>query len=173
MYMGLSESARVTTAAESRFRIDYPNSRPRKSRIIALDSESFDFLASLTERPWNDAHFLRFVEAKPAIDTLPMLSWDAVLEDNKGNRVNLVDEIGDADVIVMVTSAGAPADAAEIIGNASFVRNKLTTGLVLNSPDTTTAQLMGTLHTMRPFAAMLVISTGLEYIGEMLSALRA
>ena len=37
MQLGLSESARATTAEEARFRINYPNSRPRKSRVIALD----------------------------------------------------------------------------------------------------------------------------------------
>jgi hypothetical protein len=36
----LSESARMTTAEEARFRIDYPNSRPRAIKVIALDEPS-------------------------------------------------------------------------------------------------------------------------------------
>jgi hypothetical protein len=173
MQMGLSESARATTSEASRYRINYPNSRPRTSRIIALDAPSFEMLKVLTEKTWSDAHFLRYVAAKPAVESLQMLSIDATLEDADGRHVSLVDEIANADVIVMVTSAGAPAGAAEVIGNASFVRNKLTTGLVLNASDAGTDDLMRTLHAMRPFAAMLVVSTGLEYVDEMLSALRA
>lgn len=173
MQLGLSESARVTTAAESAYRINYPNSKGRKSRIIALDAASAGVLGALSDQPWNDAHFLRYVSAVPAADALPMLAIDAVLEDYHGRRTSLVKELEDADVIVMVIGAGASADAAEFIGNAAFVRNKLTTGLVLNAAEATTEQLMRTLHSMRPFAAMLVVSTGEDHIDAMLTALRA
>ncbi|WP_395448925.1 hypothetical protein ACHMW7_03140 [Aminobacter sp. UC22_36] len=172
MQLGMSESARFSTAEEASFRIGYPNSRPRKSRIIALDPASLATLRDLAGRAWNDAHFLRYVEPKPLSDSLHMLPVDAVLEDLDGKRVNLADEIGDADVIVMVTTAGATAEAAEVIGNVCYVRNKLTTGLVLSSPEVQTEVLARTLASMRPFAAMLVISNGAEYVGEMLSALR-
>jgi hypothetical protein len=101
-----------------------------------------------------------------------MLPVDAILEDGAGNRVNLADEIADADVIVMVTTAGASAAAAEVIGNACFVRNKMTTGIVLDAHDAPAIDLARTLTAMRPFAAMLVISNGDEYVPEMLSALR-
>lgn len=173
MYLGLSESARVTTAEEARFRVDYPNSRPRKSRIIALDAAGLEALQKLTSHhDWPGAHFLRYVGAKGASDSLHMLPVDAVLETMDGERVNLVDEIADADVIVMVTTAGASAEAAEVIGNACFVRSKMTTGLVLNSVDVPPIDLARTLTAMRPFAAMLVVSNGDEYVPEMLSALR-
>ena len=36
----LSESARMSSAAEARFRIDAANSRPRRVKIIALDRPS-------------------------------------------------------------------------------------------------------------------------------------
>lgn len=173
MLLGLSESARVTTAEEARFRIDYPNSRPRKSRIIALDAASLDVLQALESHEWNDARFLRYVEARPVNGSLQMLAVDAVLEDTGGHRVSLVDEIAEADVIVMMTTAGADAAAAETIGVASFVRHKLTTGLVLNSAGAPPGGLARTLHAMRPFAAMLVVSTGSEYVDAMLTALRA
>ncbi|WP_429810463.1 hypothetical protein [Ensifer sp. B1-9] len=172
MQLGMSESARFSTAEEARFRIAYPNSRPRKSRIIALDAASAEALRDLSGRTWNDAHFLRYVEPKTVSDTLHMLPVDAVLEDMDGKRANLVDEISDADVIVMVTTAGVVAEPAEVIGNACFVRHKLATGLVLSSPDVPCEVLARTLATMRPYAGMLVISNGGEYVSEMLSALR-
>jgi len=35
-----SESARMSSAAEARFRIDYPNSKPRAVKVVALDAAS-------------------------------------------------------------------------------------------------------------------------------------
>ena len=35
-----SESARMTTAQEARFRIEAPNSKPRAVKVIALDAPS-------------------------------------------------------------------------------------------------------------------------------------
>jgi hypothetical protein len=173
MLLGMSERARVTTNTEASFRISYPNSRPRKSCIIALDEASFEILKGLATSDRFGAHFLRYVAPRPVSDMLQMLNLDATLEDVNGNQVGLVEEITDADVIVMVTSAGAQAEAAEIIGVAAFVRNKTTTGLVLNSGDAETGDLMRTLRAMRPFAAMLVVSTDDDHIAEMLTALRA
>ncbi|TCR95150.1 3-methyl-2-oxobutanoate hydroxymethyltransferase [Rhizobium sp. BK418] len=173
MQLGLSESARATTAEEARFRINYPNSRPRKSRIIALDKTAEATLERLAVGyAGGHAHFLRYVEAKPVSDSLKMLPVDAVLEDLSGKRTALVDEIADADVIVMLTTAGSSAEAAEVIGNACFVRSKMTTGLVVSSAEVPALDLARTLTAMRPFAAMLVISNGDDYVAEMLSALR-
>lgn len=173
MQLGLSESARATTAEEARFRINYPNSRPRKSRVIALDEEGLKVLQRLaaeTDRP--NAHFLRYVEATSVTESLKMLAVDAVLEDFSGKRVSLADEVADADIVVMITAAGNAAEAAEVIGNACFVRSKMTTGLIVNAAGVPTLELARTLKAMRPFAAMLVISNGDEYVAEMLSALR-
>ena len=72
----------------------------------------------------------------------------------------------------MVTFAGSAPDAAEIIGNACMVRGKRATGLVLTAGESGET-LARTLKAMRPYAAMLVVSSGEDYIGEMLSALRA
>ena len=33
-----SESARMSSAAEARYRIDYPNSKPRVIKVVALDT---------------------------------------------------------------------------------------------------------------------------------------
>jgi hypothetical protein len=172
MHLGLSECARATTAQESQFRVNYPNSKPRVSRIIALDAQSLSALTALKDYPWNGARFLRYLRARAASENLPILPIDAVLEDLEGNQVSLTSEIADADVVVMVTMAGTEPDAAEIIGNACFVRAKMTTGLVLKS-EGNGADLARTLRAMRPFAAMLVVATGEEYVGEMLTALRA
>jgi hypothetical protein len=172
MHLGLSESARATTAEESRFRINYPNSLPRVSRIIALDERSLAALSGLETLPWNGARFFRYVRAQTGSATLPTLPVDAELEDSSGKRSSLSSEVAEADVVIMVTSAGTAPEAAEIIGNACLVRGKRATGLVLVGDDDGEA-LSKTLTAFRPYAAMLVVSTGEDYIREMLTALRA
>jgi len=172
MQLNLSESARATTAEESKYRIDYPNSLPRVSRIIALDDGSLDALRTIKDKPWNGARFLRYVKSTPGSEKLPTLPVDAILEDTGGDRFHLSDEIKDADIIVMVTTVGCAAGAAEVIGNACLVRGKRASGLVRLTGDHMD-QLSRTLLSLRPYAAMLVVSSGDEYIAEMLTALRA
>ena len=167
-----SESALATTAEQARYRIDYPNSQPRVSRIIALDERGLLALKALQEKAWNGARFLRYLHAKPASETLPHLTIDALVEDFDGNRSTVAKEAIEANVIIMVASSGEAADAAAIIGNACAALGKPVTGLVLAAPGKNEA-LSATLQAMRPHTTMLVVSTGDDYVGEMLTALRA
>ena len=97
---------------------------------------------------------------------------DACLRDSAGREVGLVAEVESADSVIMVASAGSGAEAAEVIGNACLVRGVMTTGLVIVGPEGG-AEVSRTLRNLRPFAAMLVVSSGAEYVPEMLTALRA
>jgi hypothetical protein len=164
--------ARAATAAEARFRIDYPNSRPRATKIIALDGESEEALRPLQDGAWNGARFLTFTGASRLGEGLEQLTIDAKLRDAAGSEVGLVAEVESADSVIMVIGAGSSAAAAEVIGNACLARGVMTTGLVIASPETS-AELSRTLRNLRPFAAMLVVSSGAEYVAEMLTALRA
>jgi len=72
----------------------------------------------------------------------------------------------------MLTASDAAAEAAEIIGNACAASGIATTGLVL-VPAAGGEALGRIVAAMRPHTAMLVVSSGEDYVGEMLSALRA
>ena len=52
-----TESARMTTAEEARFRIDYPNSKPRAVKVIALDPPSERVVKRLAQGTWQRASF--------------------------------------------------------------------------------------------------------------------
>ena len=52
-----SESARMSSAAEARFRINAPNSKGRAVKVIALDQPSERVVKSLAQRQWNGATF--------------------------------------------------------------------------------------------------------------------
>jgi hypothetical protein len=72
----------------------------------------------------------------------------------------------------MIAEAGGASDAAAVIGNASLVRGIMTTGLIVASGGDR-AEVERTVAALRPYAAMLVVSTSEEYIPELLTALRA
>src|SRR6478609_7929926 len=102
----LSESARMTTAEQARFRIDYPNSRPRAVKVVALDAPSERVVKRLAEHPWQRATFftaLKFDGAPPGGAGWSMKAW---LSDLAGRTNDLVDEVASADLIVMIASAG-------------------------------------------------------------------
>src|ERR1051325_7653101 len=107
MQPGRSESAIMTSAAEARFRIDRPNSRPRATRIIALDARSEAALAALKERGWNGARFLRYAGARQASADLPSLTIDAMLRDADGGEVSLMKDVSGADAVIVVTATEA------------------------------------------------------------------
>ena len=172
MQPGRSESAIMTSAAQARFRIDRPNSQPRTTCVIALDERSAAALAALKDRPWNGAQFLRYAGSRRASEQLPSLRIDAILENEAGDKLNLVKALSGVDSVIMLTAGDVAAEAAEMIGNACAARGIATTGLVL-APTAGGEALGRIVAAMRPHTTMLVVSSGEDYIGEMLSALRA
>lgn len=167
-----SESVRMTTAAEAAFRVEYPNSRPRRSLVVVLDEASRHVLSEVADLPWNGARFFTFKGTEPVSSGLATLPVEAILKAADGNAVRLTDEILNADVVVMITSAGESAAAAAAVGNIAFVNNVMTTGLVLTAGHEAD-DASETLRNLRPYAAMLVVATGEDYIPAMLAALRA
>jgi hypothetical protein len=168
-----SESARMSSAAEARFRIDYPNSKPRAVKVVALDAASERVIKRVAERNWQQATFftsLKFDGAPRSGEGWSMEGW---LRDLAGRTKALVEEVASADLVVMVSSAGTCAQAAAVIGEACAVRKVMTTALIIGSEQHSDEELSKTLATLRPHASMLVIASGDEYIEEMLAALRA
>jgi hypothetical protein len=172
MQPGRSESAIMTSAEQARFRIDRPNARSRATCVIALDERSEAALAAIRNRSWNGARFLRYVGARRASEHLPSLNIDAVLRDADGNEVSLAKEVSGADSVVMVAATEAVSEAAEIIGNACTPCGIAVTGMLLD-PARGEGALGRMLSALRPHTSMLVVSSGEDYVAEMLAALRA
>jgi hypothetical protein len=209
-----SESARMSSAAEARYRIDYPNSKPRVVKVVALDAASERVVKRVAERQWQRATFFTSIKFDGAptgaeepgsgressarlrassdargVRTMELPRWpltplasaaggegskmQAWLSDLAGRTKALVEEVASADLVVMVSSAGTSAQAAAVIGEACAVRKVMTMALIIGSEERSNDELSKTLATLRPYASMLVIASGDEYIEEMLSALRA
>jgi hypothetical protein len=168
-----SESARMTTAEAARFRIDYPNSKPRAVKVIALDAPSERVVKRLAQGTWQRAAFLTALKFDGAPRGGEGWSMQAWLSDLAGRTKDLVDEVATADLVVMVASAGTNADVAAVIAEACAVRKVMTTALIIGSESTSDDELSRTLASLRPHASMLVIANNDDYIEEMLVALRA
>jgi hypothetical protein len=168
----LSESARMSSAAEARFRVQAPNSKPRAVKVIALDPPSEGVVKRLAAGSWNATFF-----TASAFSAAPhggeRFSVDGWLSDLAGRAKNLVDEVATADLVVMVATAGENAQAASLIGEACSLRRVMTTALVLGSASTSDEELAKSLAHLRPWSLMVVIASAEEYIADMLTALRA
>jgi hypothetical protein len=169
-----SESARVTTAHEAAYRVQYPNSTPRLVKVIALDTAAGHLVEALATKTWNRAVFfnsLSFPAAAGGVGSKDkMQAW---LSDLAGHARELVAEIDSADIVVVIASPGSDAQAATVIGEACRNRHKSMIGLILQSDGVSDEALSRTLLGMRPLATMLVVASGSEYVEEMLHALRA
>jgi hypothetical protein len=166
-----SESARATSAAESRFRIEAPNSRPRTVKVIALDPAAERVVKRIAKGPWQRATF--FTSLADAGAPRGAWSMQAWLGDFAGSALDLVAEVASADLVVMVAAAGTSPPAASVIGEACALNRVMTSALIVDAQGQSDAALARTLAALRPYAAMLVVADGEDYIEAMLSALRA
>ena len=147
-----TESARMSSAAEARFRIDRPNSRPRAITVIALDPPSERVVTVLADGAWNRATFVALRTLSPQ---------------------QLNERIAGADLVVVVATAGENARGAAVIGQACSAARVYTTALILGEAESTDEALSHTLGALRPWTLMLVIARSTEYVEDMLRALRA
>jgi hypothetical protein len=163
----LHSCARAATAAEARFRVGYPNSTTRSSRIIALDDEAASLVWRISALEWRGAHFLTFKESTSGGDGVQP---DAILQSSDGSETRLSDELDGVDVAVMIATADRETEAASIIGKACAYRRIMTAGLVVGG---TGGGLDDAVTALRPYASVLVIAAEEDYVPEMLEALRA
>jgi hypothetical protein len=167
-----SESARANSTAESRFRIDYPNSCPRAVKVMALDRPSNATVERLARDHWNGATFLT-TSAFSAERQGGQFSMQAWLSDLSGRTKYLLDEVEGSDLVVMIASAGESVPAAAIIGQACSLKRVATTALVLDDASVSDQARSLTLSQLRPWALMLVVANSEACVADMLRALRA
>jgi hypothetical protein len=157
----LSESARMSSAAEARFRVQAPNSLPRAITMIALDAAGEAVVARLADAGWKHATFLTALSAGDA------------LSDIAGGRRSVDAAIEGADLVVLVAGPGGRAHSAARIGEACSVRRVMTTGFVVGAGAALERELAKTLAQLRPWSLMIVLSRSDDYIDDMMTALQA
>jgi len=140
-----SSCARAATAEEARFRIDRPIAG-RSARIIALDAAAAAVVARVAELPWGAS---RFFPDPAALDP--------------------VADLHDADVAIMVATAGAHADTASTIARACASRGIMTAGIVLGDR----REVEAAVAALRPYARNLMSTEDEDDVAAVLTALRA
>ncbi len=166
----LSSCARAATAEEARFRVQYPNSTTRTSRIFALDPPAAEAMYAVTEDPWDDAHFLT-VLANGTI-TPDTASGDIPISHPGGEAADLDVELTGADIVVLLATDGSSKAAAEIIAKECFKRKIMCAGIALRR-GASTDRMDKVVNSMRKFTRVLVVAHDDDYIPAMLTALRA
>jgi hypothetical protein len=157
----LSESARMSSAAEARFRVQAPNSKPRAVTVVALDPAGERVVREIASAGWQNARF--FTAFSP----------DDGLSGIAGGNRTITDEVDSADLVVLVAGPGGHAAAAPRIGQACSAKRVMTTGFLVGAAETSDAELSKTLAQLRPWSLMVVIANSDEYIADMMTALRA
>ena len=154
----ISESARMNSAAEARFRVQAPNSQPRATTVIALDAPGEGVVRRLAEGSWQQATFL---------------TMDGCLTDLAGRARDLIEEVDTADLVVMIAAPGGNTRMASTIGEACRLKRVMTTALIVGATSASDEALSKTLGQLRRWSLMVVIANADDYIGDMLVALRA
>ena len=149
----LTESARMSTAAEARFRVQAANFKPRAIKVVALDGPSESVVRRLAKASWSQAAFFT---ASPSAGTSDVMN-----------------ELDTADLIVMVATPGAEMHAASMIGEACSLKRVMTTTLIVGAAAASDEALSKTLAEVRPWSGMVVIADAADYIDDLLTALRA
>lgn len=167
----LGSCARAASREEARFRIQYPNSSKRTSRIFALDAAAAEAMYAITEDPWNNAHFLT-LSVTGRIDPQATQASTLPLSHPDGTAANLASELDGADVAVLLATQGSNEGAAEVISRECFNRNIMCAGLAI-AGDMQPKALDRVVNSMRRFARVLVVAQDEDYIPAMLTALRA
>lgn len=165
----ISQSALMNSAAEARFRLQEPNSKPRITKVIALDLASDDVVRRLSQATWNGATFL----SASALSTGPERRRDGWLRDLDGSARDLIEEVNASDLVVMIATPGGGAAAAPLIGEACSHKRVMTTALIAGTESASDEELSKTLAQLRPWSLMVVIASVDDYIQDLLTALRA
>lgn len=163
-----SSCARAATAAETRFRIDFPDPPLRSSRVIALDRQAWELVSGLAGRHWAGGRFLAF-EATVRVNGSGGQAADATLSSADGAQTLLSDELEGADLVVMIATPRTSGEAASVIGSACATRMIMTAGLVAAGAGEQEGEVVPAL---RPHAMVLVSLNDDSDIPEILAALR-
>ncbi len=169
----ITESARMSSASEVRFRLQAPNSKPREIKVIALDAPSEGLVRRLAECSWNHAGFLSASSFGATPSNLQRAETGGWLVDLDGRPKNLKDAVNAADLIVMVAMPGGNARAAAVIGEACSELRVNTAAFISGAMSSSEEAVSKTLAQLRPWSLMVVVAKSEEYIEDMLIALQA
>ncbi|HZQ62310.1 MAG TPA: hypothetical protein VFC24_13220 [Casimicrobiaceae bacterium] len=160
----ISESR--AAAADTRYRIPYPNSRPRAIKLIGLGEGGSRIAQALTETG------MRHVQAIAAGGARAGGS-ESMLQAIADENSEIGRAIRGADMVFIVARDGDNVALAPAIGQMAHQKGVLVTGILIHEDNSGATVPDSTLNALRSAADMLVMVSDTEYVQEMLSALGA
>jgi len=160
----ISESR--AAAADTRYRIPYPNSKPRAIKVIGLGEGGSRIAQQIADTG------MRHVQAVAAGGARGGTS-EAMVQAIADENSEIGRAIREADMVFVVARDGDNVALAPAIGQMTHQRGVLVTGVLIHEEAPGTPVPQGTLHTLRSAADMLVMVSDADYVEEMLSALGA
>jgi hypothetical protein len=151
----LSDSARSTTAAESRYRVRAPNSVARNILVVALDAESGRLAALFQDLDWRGITFVGFA------------GKGGVFRDGTWREVAAEMAV---DVIIMIATAGHMTEMAQEIGPFALERG-IKVSAILLSGGSDASLVAVSLQQLRPWTRTLTILDDESCLADFLHAL--
>lgn len=166
--MAISESR--AAAASTHFRVQYPNSRPRRIKIVGLGDGGGRIAQSVGLRGLVDVEII-----KAGNDFKDHA--DAVIKGITDDARELLRPLQEAEIIFIVAVSGDQVEFARVVSRIARGLGKLLTGVLIEkNAKNNSAQAVEdatTLDTLRACVDMLVIGSDESYLDEMLSELGA
>jgi len=163
------QSVLATRQDQQRFRMAAPNSRPRDAVLVGLDPAACDLAVRLAaERPERRRAFdLSHEQMRSVLDVQFWLTAAAA-------RTSALSEaVGEANLVVVIASAGTNAQGLPIVADICRARGKWITAVVVGARTQDETSIASTLAQLRPSAAMVVVADRDFYLSDMLLALQA
>ena len=89
-----------------------------------------------------------------------------------GDIGRLLQEVGEADLVLMLVSAGAGAESAATIGLACSAKRVMTHTVIVRASAVSDAALSKTLAQVRPWSLMVVVVNDDDYVDDILRSFR-
>lgn len=156
------QSVNATTAKESAFRIQQPNSLPRSVKAIFLDQHIAPGFKAIRESDWSNLKLYTLDDP----EALTLLDSDGQSED-------LARFASTATIIILLTSECRRAELMARLGEGFNRNNRLPTLFILDNGDADAAHMKAILKAARPHVSMLVNTADETYLQTMFTALRA
>lgn len=162
--MSISESR--AACASTNFRVQYPNSRPRRIKIIGLGEGGGRIAQAIAHRGLAEVEIIatsgNFKDHAAAV-------INGINDDTR----DLYRQLQTADIIFMIAVSGDQVDFAGVVSRVARELGKLVTGMLIEKQGEQSANGLTTLSTLRTYADMLVIGSDETYLDQMLGELGA
>ena len=161
----MSESR--AAAADTRHRVQYPNSRPRAIKLIGLGAGGGRMADEIAERGLRHVQAIGAGAARNAEASSAEMLQTLADENGEIGRA-----IRAADMVFVVAREGDHVALARAVGQMAHERGVLVTGILIQGSDSGVLPDV-TLNALRGACDMLVIVSDADYVAEMLGALGA